>query len=76
MAMTLRDATMFVRITRDGADVRLGDLDPKSGDNADKIEQWRKTEQKLIDEGWYMGTESEILRNGHAVHTSCFLWSK
>jgi len=74
MAMTLRDATMFVKISPSGADVRLGDLDPKSGDSARKVQEWRNTEEKLINEGWYTGTEDELFRNGLVVHTSCLLW--
>jgi inositol-pentakisphosphate 2-kinase len=74
MAMTLRDATMFVKLTPSGANVRLGDLDPKSGDSARKVEHWRGTEESLIKEGWYEGTESESLKKGWGTHTSCSLW--
>lgn len=76
MAMTLRDATMFVKITPDGADVRLGDLDPKSGDSARKVQDWRDTEESLITEGWYTGTEDEASHKGLGAHTSCFLWKE
>ncbi|KIW00553.1 uncharacterized protein PV09_07908 [Verruconis gallopava] len=76
MAMTLRDATMFVKLSADSADVRLGDLDPKSGENENKVQQWRETENGLINNGWYTGEEDEALRKGGKVHTTCFLWDR
>ena len=75
MAMTLRDATMFVKFTGDGADVRLGDLDPKSGDSDRKVQEWRSTEEKLINEGWYTGMEDQTSKHGLEQHTYCFLWN-
>ncbi len=58
-AMTLRDCTVFVRIAdpdnyTDVIEARIGDLDLKS---PDKAEYWKETENALIDEGWYTGTE-------------------
>lgn len=38
-------------------EARLGDLDLKSG-RGEKGEYWRGTERRLIEEGWYMGTEA------------------
>lgn len=38
-------------------DIRLGDLDLKSAANG-KAEYWLSIEKKLIDEGWYIGTQS------------------
>jgi hypothetical protein len=76
MAMTLRDTTMFVKLSGDGADVRLGDLDPKSGDSVHKVQQWRDIEADLITEGWYAGDEAEQLQKGEEKHTSCMLWTE
>lgn len=57
-AMTLRDCTVFLRITdipgRSTIEARLGDLDLKS---KGKEEYWRKTEHELIEDGWYTATE-------------------
>jgi inositol-pentakisphosphate 2-kinase len=60
-AMTLRDCTVFVRFPADTADdhlieARIGDLDLKS---PDKSQYWKDTENALIDEGWYTGTEKK-----------------
>lgn len=76
MAMTLRDATMFVKLSEVGPDVRLGDLDPKSGDSEDKLQQWRAIEESLIGQGWYTGEEEEHLRKNREKHASCILWTK
>lgn len=60
VAMTLRDCTMFVRFPEDREDdeemieARIGDLDVKS---VDKGPYWKETEEMLIKEGWYTGTE-------------------
>lgn len=40
-----------------GIDIRLGDLDLKSAANG-KAEYWLNIEKRLIDEGWYMGTQA------------------
>ena len=74
MAMTLRDATMFMRLCEDGIDVRLGDLDPKSGDNKHKVKQWMRMERELIDEGWYAGQETCSESSNSIRHESCMLW--
>ncbi|MCJ1297675.1 Inositol-pentakisphosphate 2-kinase [Hypocenomyce scalaris] len=60
-AMTLRDCTMFVVVPSPGygsVQARLGDLDWKSPDGK-KAEYWLETERRLINEGWYMGTEEK-----------------
>ncbi|KAA6411524.1 MAG: hypothetical protein FRX48_04804 [Lasallia pustulata] len=66
-ATTLRDCTMFVVVPSQGyGDVhaRLGDLDWKTPGGR-KAEYWLDTERRLIDEGWYTGTEeSATRRNG------------
>lgn len=41
----------------DGIDIRLGDLDLKSAANG-KAEYWLNIERRLVDEGWYMGTQA------------------
>jgi len=61
-ATTLRDCTLFLRISSAGpsipgelvVDARLGDLDLKEPDPV-KVAHWRKTESILIDGGWYSG---------------------
>jgi inositol-pentakisphosphate 2-kinase len=58
-AMTLRDCTVFLRLPNDRdypIEARLGDLDLKS---AGKVDYWRKTEQELIDGGWYTAKETD-----------------
>jgi inositol-pentakisphosphate 2-kinase len=60
MAMTLRDCTFFVNVSRDGKsevviDGRLADLDPKSGDDAKRLGKWYWDERELIEKGWYEG---------------------
>ncbi|KAI2193876.1 Inositol-pentakisphosphate 2-kinase [Ophidiomyces ophidiicola] len=60
VSMTIRDCTMFVRVPRDEREtpeVRLGDLDFKSGTGG-KLEYWRDLETRLIEEGWYHGREA------------------
>ncbi|EEP78428.1 conserved hypothetical protein [Uncinocarpus reesii 1704] len=66
VSMTLRDCTMFVKVPRDEnatPEVRLGDLDFKSGIGG-KLEYWRDVETQLINEGWYNGIDTGI-ENGH-----------
>jgi len=85
LAMTLRDCTLFTTIARrprgekreGGEDdfvieTRLADLDPKSGDDAERLGKWYWDEMKLIEEGWYTGTEK--LDEGVEQHQSCSLW--
>ena len=89
VATTLRDCTLFIRITPpplpltdrgmipiealdmsdDAYDVeaRLGDLDIKIP-HPGKIEYWRSTERRLIDEDYYCGAE-----NGRATPSGSFL---
>lgn len=61
VAMTLRDCTLFLRMSdeSDTIEARLGDLDLKC---SSKISEWKKTEQELIQGGWYEGTEDEAYR--------------
>lgn len=64
VAMTLRDCSVFVRFPADPAndeeiEARIGDLDVKS---PAKLRYWQASERALIDEGWYMGTEPDELR--------------
>ncbi|KAE8551975.1 hypothetical protein EYB25_005866 [Talaromyces marneffei] len=67
MSMTLRDCSVFLKIPSSthlssgtdlpaGIDIRLGDLDLKSAANG-KAEYWLDIERRLINEGWYMGTQ-------------------
>ena len=60
-AMTLRDCTLFFRISLssqgvDGGEgrveVKMADLDLKTP-TAEKIQYWKDVERRLIDEGWY-----------------------
>ena len=56
------------RKDKDGAHIeaRLGDLDLKTPDGG-KGDYWRETEQQLIDEGWYTGTETTPAPKGRCV---------
>ncbi|KAI4159184.1 MAG: hypothetical protein LQ342_006767 [Letrouitia transgressa] len=82
LAMTLRDCTLFLKIPNQDVsgskgqqapdaviEARLGDLDVKSPSGG-KAEYWKKTEQSLIDEGWYTCTEQ-----GSVKETICLLAS-
>ncbi|KAL9039880.1 MAG: hypothetical protein Q9214_004698 [Letrouitia sp. 1 TL-2023] len=82
LAMTLRDCTLFLKIPNQDIlgsmgekapdaviEARLGDLDVKSPSGG-KAEYWKKTEQQLIDEGWYTCT-----KQGSAKETICLLAS-
>ncbi|KAJ5513055.1 Inositol-pentakisphosphate 2-kinase [Penicillium fimorum] len=58
LAMTLRDCTMFIKIPHDEkspVEIRLGDLDLKTGAGG-KADYWRDLETKLINQGWYRGS--------------------
>lgn len=61
LAMTLRDCSVYIRFPENEKDddskieARLGDLDVKS---AEKGEAWKEQERKLVDGGWYTGTEA------------------
>ncbi|RAO70548.1 uncharacterized protein BHQ10_006560 [Talaromyces amestolkiae] len=66
LSMTLRDCSVFLKIfpsthpsneQQARIDIRLGDLDLKSAANG-KAEYWLNIEKRLIDEGWYMGTQT------------------
>lgn len=60
ISMALRDCSVFVK-SRKGEigfhEVRLADLDLKSSGGG-KVQRWAWIEQRLVDEGWYMGTEN------------------
>ncbi len=53
-AMTIRDCTLFLRLTGDVVEARLADLDLKP---PEKIDRWKKVEQGLIEQGWYANKE-------------------
>ncbi|ERF68615.1 hypothetical protein EPUS_07176 [Endocarpon pusillum Z07020] len=60
VSMALRDCSVFVKTKRGELgfqEVRLADLDLKSSGGG-KLELWARTEQRLIEEGWYMGSEN------------------
>ncbi|OIW33600.1 hypothetical protein CONLIGDRAFT_184866 [Coniochaeta ligniaria NRRL 30616] len=66
--MTLRDCTCFLRIRADPqqpVEARLGDLDRKNG--SAKREGWHEMESKLVEGGYYEGTEQPRQR------TACWL---
>lgn len=67
-AMTLRDCTLFLRISENCIEAKLGDLDSKTP-NAGKLEYWRCLEKVLIQEGWYMGEEKEKQANDCLLNT-------
>lgn len=77
MAMTLRDCTFFVNVSRDNKgqiiiDGRLADLDPKSGDDAKRLGKWYWDEMDLVEQGWYTGTGLGAEREGR--EEECLLW--
>lgn len=60
LAMTLRDCTCYVRLSRRGSgteevEARLGDLDLK--DQTTKLDYWKKMELELRDKRYYFGKE-------------------
>lgn len=55
-AMTIRDCTLFLKLTGDSIEARLADLDLKQ---PEKVEQWRKVEASLIEQGWYTNAEDK-----------------
>lgn len=70
LAMTLRDCTCYVRLSRNNSsteevEARLGDLDLK--DQTTKLDYWKNMELDLHAKGYYFGTE-EPRRN-----TDCLL---
>lgn len=56
IAMTLRDCTLFMRLSAGRVEARLGDLDLKSASNMGK---WRDVEGNLIGGGWYHNAGEE-----------------
>lgn len=72
-AMTIRDCTLFVRISHNPNDrsrkrfsARLGDLDVKS---PDKGQYWHDTEKALNDDRWYQGRIVKGLRAEGSIHS-------
>ena len=60
---------VLLQIPRSGPiEARLGDLDLKSSTEA-KVEYWKGIERRLIDEGWYIGTERRRVNE----ENECFL---
>ncbi|OQO02172.1 hypothetical protein B0A48_11724 [Cryoendolithus antarcticus] len=55
-AMTLRDCTLFVKLSRGNVEARLGDLDLKL---PEKMAYWKEVESRLRNEGWYGNAEAE-----------------
>ena len=57
-AMALRDCVMFVRVDSSSGQSEsvLADLDIKKCDE-DNYDRWGKMEARLVDEGWYEGTD-------------------
>ncbi|QDS69275.1 hypothetical protein FKW77_002297 [Venturia effusa] len=77
MAMTLRDCTFFVNVSQDEegqivVDGRLADLDPKSGDDANRLGKWYWDEMDLVEQGWYTGTRLGEENEGR--EEECWLW--
>ncbi|KAJ5955627.1 hypothetical protein N7501_009906 [Penicillium viridicatum] len=71
LAMTLRDCTMFIKIPHDEkspVEIRLGDLDLKTGAGG-KAGYWRDLETRLIDQGWYRGSNISQDSGECALHS-------
>jgi hypothetical protein len=73
-AMTMRDCTLFIRISKDSqkrwtVDAKLADLDPKG----ERLQKWYSDEMALNHSGWYTGEEH--LDDVTAQHTACMLWN-
>ncbi|KAJ5478638.1 hypothetical protein N7530_004147 [Penicillium desertorum] len=71
LAMTLRDCTMFIKIPHDersSVEIRLGDLDLKTGAGK-KADYWRDLETRLIDQGWYRGSNISQNSGECALHS-------
>ncbi|EME44935.1 hypothetical protein DOTSEDRAFT_70851, partial [Dothistroma septosporum NZE10] len=63
-AMTLRDCSLFVKLSGNSIDARLGDLDLKQ---AEKLPRWQAIESTLVNEGWYTNTEREDVRGRERI---------
>jgi inositol-pentakisphosphate 2-kinase len=64
VSMALRDCSVFIKSRRSEAglgEVRLADLDLKSSAGG-KLDKWARTERRLLEEGWYTGTENAASR--------------
>jgi inositol-pentakisphosphate 2-kinase len=74
-AMTLRDCTCYVYVSRSGGatsiSVRLGDLDRKDGTT--KSDYWRRTEQTLIESGFYTVRSIRVDGDEFEVPVKCVL---
>jgi inositol-pentakisphosphate 2-kinase len=88
LAMTLRDCTLFLRITlptlppdSPGTNIlstfridgKLGDLDIKTA-TEEKVRKWLFDEWILVQRGWYEGIER--LEEGRRKETGCCLWER
>lgn len=74
LAMTLRDCTIFARLTWDQSgplEVKVADLDRK--DVETRLERWCSTERDLLDGGWYTGTED--VQGTKRQENVCQLWN-
>jgi inositol-pentakisphosphate 2-kinase len=79
MAMTLRDCTILVNVSRNEEgelviDGRLADLDPKSGDDAQRLGKWYWDESDLTAQGWYTGTSKGAQVEKVEEEEECCLW--
>ena len=68
IAMTLRDCSLILKIPKHTSSDMLVrsamiDLDLKPA-SAKKRAQWRETERKLVDEGWYRSSGVELAKRG------------
>ena len=59
LSMALRDCSVFVKSKgkTEFQEIRLADLDLKTSGGG-KLESWARIERRLVQEGWYMGTEN------------------
>jgi inositol-pentakisphosphate 2-kinase len=81
-AMTLRDCTVFIRISRSDSgsytiEAKLGDLDPKPPDEG-KVLKWAEDELSLIVDGYYEGIEAVETHgyNESEMEEVCMLWKR
>lgn len=68
-AMTLRDCTLYLKVSQGSIGARLGDLDLKTGKG--KAEYWRALERQLIEGGWYTATEKEKTVGENLCQLAC-----
>ena len=63
-AMTIRDCTLFLRLSGDHVEGRLADMDLKW---PHKLGQWKQVETDLIDGGWYTNSEESAHWNKESI---------